>query len=175
WRYSTWGRYREGTVPRGPCRTRRPRLCIRPDRGGSCRRSKGDSDSPHRPRAYLAISGLSFGCPPESLVYRSSWRLEATGAGMLTWRGRFVDAALRLAGAAAARDYAQQNPKEPPPGAPPAFGTGPAVGPEVSNNTFSEAGKLVQFQLDETERGEAARSWRQNMAVPFEARRRAPQ
>ena len=89
---------------------------------------------------------------------------------MLTSRRRFVAASLSLAGAAAARSYAQQNPNQPPPGAPPAFGTGPAVGPEVSNNTFSEAEKVVQFQLNETERAEAAASWRKNMAFLYERR-----
>src|SRR5262249_29384278 len=89
---------------------------------------------------------------------------------MLTSRRRFVAASLSLAGAAAARAYAQQNPNEPPPGAPPAFGTGPAVGPEVSQNTFSEAEKLVQFQLNNDERVEAAHSWRQNMAFLYERR-----
>ena len=89
---------------------------------------------------------------------------------MLTSRRRFVAASLGLAGAAAARAYAQQNPNEPPPGAPPAFGTGQAVGPEVSNNTFSEAEKLVQFQLNESERAEAAQSWRKNMAFLYERR-----
>src|SRR5262249_25025800 len=89
---------------------------------------------------------------------------------MLTSRRRFVAASLSLAGAAAARAYAQQNPNEPPPGAPPAFGTGPAVGPEVSQNTFSEAEKLVQFQLNNDERAEAAQSWRQNMAFLYERR-----
>ena len=34
-----------------------------------------------------------------------------------------------------------------PPGAPPAFGTAPAVGPEVSTTTFAEAEKLLQYAL----------------------------
>ena len=89
---------------------------------------------------------------------------------MLTSRRRFVSASLSLAGAAAARAYAQQNPNEPPPGAPPAFGTGPAAGPEVSTSTFSEAEKLVQFPLSESGRAEAASSWRNNMAFLYERR-----
>ena len=89
---------------------------------------------------------------------------------MLTSRRRFVAASLSVAGAAAARAYAQQNPNEPPPGAPPAFGTGPAVGPNVSSNTFSEAEKLVQFDLNESERAEAAQSWREAMAFLYERR-----
>jgi hypothetical protein len=34
-----------------------------------------------------------------------------------------------------------------PPGAPPAFGTAPDVGPPVSPASFAQAEKLVQFQL----------------------------
>ena len=47
-----------------------------------------------------------------------------------------------------------------PPGAPPAFGAGPAFGPEVSSTTFAEAEKLVQFPLTAAERDMAASSWR---------------
>jgi len=36
-------------------------------------------------------------------------------------------------------DELSQDPAQLPPGAPPAFGTGPAVGPEVSPATFLEA------------------------------------
>ncbi|HEX6803580.1 MAG TPA: amidase [Terriglobales bacterium] len=85
-------------------------------------------------------------------------------------RRQFMAASLSLAGAAALRAYAQQNPNELPAGAPPAFGTGPAVGPEVSNNTFLEAEKLVQFPLSEQARVEAATSWRKNMAFLYERR-----
>src|SRR5215469_11337327 len=157
-------------MPRSACGAHRPRLCIRPDRGWSGRYSKSDSDSARRRRANLAFAGLSFGGRAECLVYRNSAGLEGTGGGMLTSRRRFVAASFSLAGAAAARAYAQQNPNEPPPGAPPAFGTGPAVGPEVSNPTFSEAEKLVQFQLNERERADAAQSWRENMAFLYERR-----
>ncbi len=57
-----------------------------------------------------------------------------------------------------------------PAGAPPAFGTGPAVGPEVTPGTFAEAEKLVQIQLNEEERKQAASSWRGNMASLYERR-----
>src|SRR6202051_4440751 len=60
--------------------------------------------------------------------------------------------------------------QEPTPGAPPAFGTGPAVGPEVSPTTFAEAEKLVQVQLSNAERAEAAASWRVNLASLYERR-----
>ena len=56
------------------------------------------------------------------------------------------------------------------PGAPPAFGTGPAVGPEVSPATFAEAEKLVQVELSAAERKVAAESWRVNLASVYERR-----
>jgi hypothetical protein len=70
---------------------------------------------------------------------------------------------------AAAVGAAAQTP-EAPPGTPPAFGTGPQVGPEVSTTTFTEAEKLVQVELTETERQIAAKSWRSNMAALYERR-----
>jgi len=65
---------------------------------------------------------------------------------------------------------AGQNPADVPPGAPPAFGAGPAVGPEVSETTFAEAGKLVQFEMTSAERAIAAGSWRKTMAAVYERR-----
>jgi Amidase len=63
-----------------------------------------------------------------------------------------------------------QQPTDAPAGAPPAFGAGPAVGPEVSNATFAEAEKLVQVALHDDERSEAAQSWRKTMAALYERR-----
>src|ERR1700735_5232320 len=60
-----------------------------------------------------------------------------------------------------------------PPGAPPAFGTAVAAGPVVSPTTFGEAEKLVQVELNATERAVAAASWRVNMA-PLVERRTGP-
>jgi hypothetical protein len=74
-----------------------------------------------------------------------------------------------LAAATAYRSYAQQ-PGDLPPGAPPAFGVGPAVGPEVSPATFAEAEKLVQVDLTPGERAMAAASWRKTMAALYERR-----
>jgi Asp-tRNA(Asn)/Glu-tRNA(Gln) amidotransferase A subunit family amidase len=74
-----------------------------------------------------------------------------------------------LGSAALARIYAQ-NPSNLPPGAPPAFGVGPAFGPEVSTTTFAEAEKLVQFSMTESERAEAAESWRKTLASVYERR-----
>src|SRR5258708_13770589 len=63
-----------------------------------------------------------------------------------------------------------QNPADPPQGAPPEFGAGPAVGPEVSATTFSEAEKLVQFEMTASERAVAAASWPKTMAAVYERR-----
>src|SRR5438128_5602343 len=63
-----------------------------------------------------------------------------------------------------------QEPTQLPPGAPPAFGTGPAVGPEVSPATFAEAEKLVQVNLTPADRALAAESWRVNLASLYERR-----
>lgn len=56
------------------------------------------------------------------------------------------------------------------PGAPTAFGTMPAVGPEVSPATFVEAGKLVQFEMTPAELDQAAGNWRVQMAPLYELR-----
>ncbi len=63
-----------------------------------------------------------------------------------------------------------QNPESLPPGAPPAFGTARAVGPEVTPATFAEAEKLVQFEMTDSERAVAATSWRKTMAGLYERR-----
>lgn len=63
-----------------------------------------------------------------------------------------------------------QAPPPATPGAPPAFGTAPAVGPEVSAATFAEAEKLVQVQMTPAERDEAAANWRMQMAPAYELR-----
>jgi Asp-tRNA(Asn)/Glu-tRNA(Gln) amidotransferase A subunit family amidase len=56
------------------------------------------------------------------------------------------------------------------PGAPPAFGTAQPVGPAVSIETFAEAEKLVQIQMTEADRAQAASNWRQAMAPLYERR-----
>jgi Asp-tRNA(Asn)/Glu-tRNA(Gln) amidotransferase A subunit family amidase len=75
-----------------------------------------------------------------------------------------------LLGAAVAGGAQQQKPGEPPAGTPPAFGTGPAVGPEVSTTTFAEAEKLVQVELTPKDREMVAATWRGNMASLYERR-----
>jgi Asp-tRNA(Asn)/Glu-tRNA(Gln) amidotransferase A subunit family amidase len=77
---------------------------------------------------------------------------------------------LGLIGAAVASRTQAQMPTDLPPGAPPAFGTAPAVGPEVSTATFTEAEKLVQIELTTSQRSMAADSWRQTMAALYERR-----
>ncbi len=79
-----------------------------------------------------------------------------------------TESSLGLLGVAAVRQT--QKPGAPPPGTPPAFGTAPAVGPEVSPATFAGAEKLVQVELSSSERAEAATSWRGNMAPLYERR-----
>lgn len=85
-------------------------------------------------------------------------------------RDFLTDASLGLLGAAVAFPVKPQNPAAPPPGAPPAFGTAPAVGPEVLPVTFVEAEKLVQVELTGKELEVAASSWRNNMAALYERR-----
>jgi Asp-tRNA(Asn)/Glu-tRNA(Gln) amidotransferase A subunit family amidase len=57
-----------------------------------------------------------------------------------------------------------------PPGAPPAFGTAPPVGPEVSVKTFEEAEKLVQLTMTPADRAQAAGNWRVQVAPVYERR-----
>ncbi len=57
-----------------------------------------------------------------------------------------------------------------PAGMPPAFGTAPAVGPEVTKVTFAEAEKLVQVQMSDADLTEAAGNWRSAMAPLYERR-----
>ncbi|HEV7967462.1 MAG TPA: amidase [Candidatus Acidoferrales bacterium] len=77
---------------------------------------------------------------------------------------------LALLGAAAGCRSKSPKTAENPPGAPPAFGTSPPVGPEVSPSTFAEAEKLVQVNLTSAERVQAAGSWRANVAAVYERR-----
>jgi Asp-tRNA(Asn)/Glu-tRNA(Gln) amidotransferase A subunit family amidase len=76
-----------------------------------------------------------------------------------------------LAGTAAFQVPEQkQKAAEPPAGAPPAFGTAPAVGPAVSPETFTEAEKLVRVEMTAGDRAEAASNWRESMAALYERR-----
>ncbi len=73
-----------------------------------------------------------------------------------------------LSAAAAQAQATTPNPSTP--GAPPAFGTAPEVGPEVSAATLAEAEKLMQFEMTAGERSLAAGSWRRTMASLYERR-----
>ena len=59
------------------------------------------------------------------------------------------------------------------PGAPPTFGNGAGVGPDVTAATFAEAEKLMQITMTAAERQQAAGSWRESMA-PYLERRTGP-
>jgi Asp-tRNA(Asn)/Glu-tRNA(Gln) amidotransferase A subunit family amidase len=90
---------------------------------------------------------------------------------MSTSRRQFLGRApLALLGAAVASYGQNQNPTEPTPGAPPAFGTAPPVGPEVSAETFAQAEKLVEVVLTQDELAQAAGNWRSAMAPLYEMR-----
>jgi Asp-tRNA(Asn)/Glu-tRNA(Gln) amidotransferase A subunit family amidase len=58
----------------------------------------------------------------------------------------------------------------PPPGSPPAFGTGPVVGPAIMPATIAEAEKLAQVSYTAAERTQAAASWRVSLAPLYERR-----
>ncbi|HYL64347.1 MAG TPA: amidase [Candidatus Methylomirabilis sp.] len=89
---------------------------------------------------------------------------------MKTRREFLTNASLSLLGAAVAANAQQQKPGGPPAGTPPAFGTGPAVGPEVTTETFKQAEKLVQVEMTASGLDMAASSWRGNMAALYERR-----
>ena len=74
-----------------------------------------------------------------------------------------------LANALPAQAPDTQTPNQTP-GAPPAFGTAPAMGPEVSEATFKEAEKLVQVEMTEKDLEQAAGNWRISMASMYERR-----
>ena len=77
---------------------------------------------------------------------------------------------LGVLGAATLSRLHAQNQTQLPPGAPTAFGAGPAFGPEVTTATFAEAEKLVQFPLTDSERAMAAASWQRTLASVYERR-----
>jgi len=93
---------------------------------------------------------------------------------MPTSRREFVAlGSLGLLGTAIPAQAAQtpdQQSQSLPPGAPTAFGTAPAVGPEASPATFREAEKLVQVEMTDADLAEAASNWRMQMAPLYERR-----
>ncbi len=89
-------------------------------------------------------------------------RREFLGKGALGLMGAAV------AGAEGVASAKKQTPQTP--GAPPAFGTAPPVGPAVTPATFAAAEKLTQVHMTEAHRAEAAGNWQQSMAALFERR-----
>jgi Asp-tRNA(Asn)/Glu-tRNA(Gln) amidotransferase A subunit family amidase len=90
---------------------------------------------------------------------------------MPTSRREFVTlGSLSLLGTAVSAQTPNAQGQSQTPGAPTAFGTAPAVGPEVSAATFKEAGKLVQTEMTPADLQEAAQNWRKQMAPLFERR-----
>jgi Asp-tRNA(Asn)/Glu-tRNA(Gln) amidotransferase A subunit family amidase len=86
-------------------------------------------------------------------------------------RDFLTQTSLALVGAAIASSNAiAQAPSEQTPGTPPAFGTVPPVGPEVSPATFAEAQKLIQVQFTQPQLAEAAINWRNSVAPLYERR-----
>jgi len=72
---------------------------------------------------------------------------------MLKSRRRFLtQTSLGLIGATASHGSKAQQSNQLPPGAPLAFGTGPAAGPEVSPAVFAGAERLAQVELTGPER-----------------------
>ena len=94
---------------------------------------------------------------------------------MSTNRRRFLKhSLLGLAGVAAAPQArgldGQSETQQAPPGMPPAFGTGPSVGPAITPATIAEAEKLVQVEYTAAERAQAAGNWRVSLAPVYERR-----
>jgi Asp-tRNA(Asn)/Glu-tRNA(Gln) amidotransferase A subunit family amidase len=83
-------------------------------------------------------------------------------------RDFLTQSALGFLGSAVGAHAAQKT--DLPPGAPPAFGTAPPVGPEVTSATFAEAEKLVQIEMTPANRAEASANWRMQMAPLYERR-----
>src|SRR5215831_5202548 len=81
-----------------------------------------------------------------------------------------TQASLTVLGAAVTSSTQAQQTQESTPGAPPAFGTAPPVGPEVSAATFAEAETLMRIELTAAERAGAASNWRRSMAPVYERR-----
>jgi Asp-tRNA(Asn)/Glu-tRNA(Gln) amidotransferase A subunit family amidase len=99
-------------------------------------------------------------------------------APMFSARRRFLKhTVLGLFGAAAAPTArvsgAGSDVPQTPPGMPPAFGTGTAVGPAITPATIAEAEKLAEVQYTAAERVEAAGNWQVSLA-PLHERRTGP-
>nr|WP_295771668.1 amidase [Rhodoferax sp.] len=89
---------------------------------------------------------------------------------MKSRRNFLIASPLAVIAAAALQPSLAANSPAPTPGAPPTFGTLPAVGPEVSPATFAEAEKLMQVSMSGPERDMAALSWRTSIPAMLERR-----
>ena len=89
---------------------------------------------------------------------------------MKSRRQFLTHSSLALLGAAFTGRLLAQISTDATPGAPSAWGTGPAVGPEVSVTTFADAEKLMQVELTPKDRAMVADSWRRTMAALYERR-----
>jgi Asp-tRNA(Asn)/Glu-tRNA(Gln) amidotransferase A subunit family amidase len=79
--------------------------------------------------------------------------------------------ALVAAGACRTASQPNNSPSAPTTaGAPPTFGAGAGSGPEVTEQTFAEAERLMQITMTPAERRQAASSWRQSLAQYLERR-----
>ncbi len=85
-------------------------------------------------------------------------------------RNFLASTSISLLGASAACSDQKRESGELPAGSPPAFGTAPPVGPEVSPSTFAEAEKLMHVNLRPSDRALAAGNWRSSMAALYERR-----
>lgn len=92
------------------------------------------------------------------------------GLSDLPTRRAFLLQSASAALAANAAGQTTQTIQTPPAGAPPAFGTAPAVGPVVDPADFEHAEKLMQVTLTPAKRKEAAGNWQNSMAALFERR-----
>src|SRR5437879_1245615 len=94
-----------------------------------------------------------------------AWECDHKPTMSIARRAFLKNSAMGLAAAALTRAAAAQvppappTPPEPPPGMAPAFGTGPAVGPQITPGTIAEAEKLVQVDYTPAERAQAAGNW----------------
>lgn len=114
----------------------------------------------------LNSSSSNIGTVPEYIDYK----VTILERGQMTHSRRdfLAAASLTLMGLAADQSTSAQVPSTP--GAPPAFGTAPSVGPEVTPETFATAEHLVNVTLSPAERAEAAGNWRSAIAPVYERR-----
>jgi Asp-tRNA(Asn)/Glu-tRNA(Gln) amidotransferase A subunit family amidase len=132
-----------------------------------------------RDRSQRAHSPCPGAFPATIEAHRVERRMQrsASEEAMSSSRREFLIASsAAILGAASAADAQapavsdNRIPTGPTPGAPPAFGTAPPIGPEVSPTTFAEAEKLVQVAMTERDHAQAAQNWRNSMAALYERR-----